>query len=93
MIIRVKGYLAYRHLLGERHYEAGEPLTVRVLLEQLEAEVGESLIFAVPDGRGKKRHIPVLVNGRHCSHLPDGLDTELGDGDQIDLFPPIAGGL
>jgi molybdopterin converting factor small subunit len=45
------------------------------------------------DGRGgRQQHVPVLVNGRHCTHLPDGLDTELRDGDQVDLFPPIAGG-
>jgi molybdopterin synthase sulfur carrier subunit len=92
MKITVKGYLSYRPLLGERQVEVREGLTVRGLLEGLEREIGEGMILAVPDGRGGQRPIPVLVNGRHCSHLPAGLETELSDGDRVTVFPPVAGG-
>jgi molybdopterin synthase sulfur carrier subunit len=42
--------------------------------------------------RGTAPHFAILVNGRHCSHLPDGLQTELSDGDEVSIFPPAAGG-
>jgi molybdopterin converting factor small subunit len=32
------------------------------------------------------------VNGRHVSHLPEGLETELADGDEVSVFPVVAGG-
>ncbi|MGD8857203.1 MAG: MoaD/ThiS family protein [Chloroflexota bacterium] len=38
------------------------------------------------------RQVAILVNGRHYSHLPNGLNTKLKDGDDVALFPPIAGG-
>jgi molybdopterin synthase sulfur carrier subunit len=93
MVIQVKGYLTFRELVGERRLEVEKGLTVRALLEQLEAQLGESFTVQVMDRRGsRQQHVPVLLNGRHCTHLPDGLDTELSDGDQVDLFPPLAGG-
>ena len=36
--------------------------------------------------------IRILVNGKHYGTLPKKLDTILNDGDEIGLFPPIAGG-
>ena len=49
------------------------------------------MVFA-PESQDLSQHIIVLVNGRHVSHLPNGLSTELNDGDEVALFPPIAGG-
>ena len=93
MVIRVKGYLTFRELVGERHLEVEKGVTLRALLERLEAEVGQSFTMQAFGGRGsQQRHVPVLINGRHATHLPSGLDTELRDGDRVDLFPPIAGG-
>ena len=37
-------------------------------------------------------HVRVLFNGRHYGTLPQGLDTIVKSGDEIGLFPPIAGG-
>ncbi|ADC66235.1 MoaD family protein [Ferroglobus placidus DSM 10642] len=39
-----------------------------------------------------KEFYKIFVNGRDVEHL-EGLDTELKEGDEIAIFPPIAGGL
>jgi molybdopterin synthase sulfur carrier subunit len=92
MIITVKGYLTFRPLLGERQIEVAEGLSVRALLKQLKDEYGEDFVLSIPDGRGGHQHVPVLINGRHCNHLPHRLDTTLTDGDRVTIFPPVAGG-
>jgi MoaD family protein len=94
MMIRVKGYLTFRTLLGERQVEVARGLTLRALLAQLEQELGTLLLASGPEAEAGARptRVPVLLNGRHCRHLREGLDTRLQDGDQVDLFPPIAGG-
>ena len=66
MVIRVKGYLTFRELVGERRLEVAKGLTVRALLEPLEAELGISFTVQIMDRRGgRQQYIPVLLNGRH----------------------------
>ena len=43
------------------------------------------------DNENLKPFIIILKNGRHIQHL-NGLETELEEGDNIAIFPPIAGG-
>lgn len=38
-----------------------------------------------------RKDIVLLVNGRNIAFLA-GLDTPLGEGDAIDIFPPVFGG-
>ena len=38
------------------------------------------------------RHVHVMVNGRDAPYLEKGLDTQLQDGDTLDIFPPVGGG-
>ncbi|MGD8807216.1 MAG: MoaD/ThiS family protein, partial [Chloroflexota bacterium] len=49
-------------------------------------------MFFEPEYGMVSRQVAILVNGRHYSHLPNGLNTKLKDGDDVALFPPIAGG-
>jgi MoaD family protein len=89
MRIKVRGYLTLRDAVGgrpDRVIEA-DRLTVGGLIERLAAEFGGRFAEAAAGGA-----LIVLVNGRHCSHLPDGLETELADGDEVAVFPPVAGG-
>ena len=95
MIVCVKGYLTLKDLVGEREVEISGPgKTVRQLLAALGNDIGEEFASLVRyDSSGQlERNLVVLVNGRHCSHLPDGIDTPLSDGDEVAIFPPIAGG-
>jgi molybdopterin synthase sulfur carrier subunit len=95
MIVSVKGYLTLKELVGERAVDLPDSdLTVRRLLSVLSEEIGDDFASQLRyDTSGQlEGNLVVLVNGRHCSHLPDGIDTQLNDGDEVAIFPPIAGG-
>lgn len=64
--------------------------TVRVVLTTLCKE-NPLLCEALFDEGGIRSHVRVVVNGRDMELL-QGMETLLQDGDQIAIFPPIAGG-
>ena len=96
MRINVRGFLTLRSVMDAQavfDYE-GDSLTVDDLLRELSIRYGEDfrkMIFD-PETHNLSRHIRILVNGRHFSHLPGKLNTQLHEGDEVSLFPPIAGG-
>jgi molybdopterin converting factor small subunit len=95
MKIRVTGYLTLRGEIGSQRDVETKQATLRGFLQQLSLDFGDGVVPPVSDPdafRGANRRIVVLLNGRHSSHLPDGLDTELAEGDEVALFPPVAGG-
>lgn len=97
MRIKVTGYLTLRGTIGNRtaiDLET-EQTTLKDLLQKLSLEFGEDVVPPVSDPdafRGPNRRAVILLNGRHSSHLSDGLDTQLEDGDEVAIFPPVAGG-
>jgi MoaD family protein len=97
MRIKVRGYLTLRDVVGGRPFRVieAERLTIAGLIERLSAELGEAFGAAVAAGGrpGEEgRNLVVLVNGRHVSHLPEGWETKLADGDEVAVFPVVAGG-
>ena len=96
MKIRIKAFLTLRQALGNQgslDLETVE-ITIRDLLKTLCDEFGEGfeqMIFD-PCSKTLSGYTKVLVNGRHYSTLPDKLDTRLKEGDEVALFPPLAGG-
>lgn len=96
MKIRVKAFLTLRKIMGDQaslEIEA-EKITIRDLLEELSIRFGEEFrnVILEPESQSGFRYIQILVNGRHYRHLPNSLDTELKEGDELSLFPPVAGG-
>ena len=96
MKVKVSGYFSYRkairNLLGS---EIEIPAaSLGSLFNVLSKRHGETFKDLILDSKTKeiRRDILILLNGRHVIHLPNGLDTELKEGDEIALFPPIAGG-
>ena len=96
MPIKVKGYLTYKQLVGERliSVEKGGSLTVvgllNLLANKLDREFRESIYD--PQSNELGEHVALIINGRSFTNLPEELDTQLKDGDEVVIFPPMAGG-
>jgi len=92
MGIRVRGYLTFKPLIGDRQVKTGEEgTTLREVLFRLDSDIGESignLVSGLGEG-SQSRPVIILVNGRQ---LPYGLETMLKDGDEVSIFPPMMGG-
>ena len=88
--------MTVRPLLGGRAILTVElpEATIATLLGELASQFGAGFeeMFFDPELGAVSKQVAILVNGRHTSHLPDGLNTRLSDGDDVALFPPIAGG-
>jgi MoaD family protein len=95
--VRVKGYLTFRGLIGEQvvQFEDDVQVTLADLLAVLFSTCGEELKKQMLDEEtgGLSRRVAVLVNGRHYTHTSERLRILLKDGDEISVFPPIAGGM
>jgi len=96
LIIKVKGYLTYRDVIGQREIELSDDVPVSLLdfIRELAVETGGKYGQALFDEEtgtiGKS--VAVMLNGMHYNHLPDRLNTILKDQDEIAVFPPAAGG-
>jgi MoaD family protein len=96
MKITIRGFLTLKDVMGDQsalEIETGN-ITLRELLHELSYRFGERFSQTVLDKTGKGPHeqVRILINGRHYSHIPQKLDTRLQEGDEVSLFPPIAGG-
>ncbi len=78
---------------GDRHVavdaEPGE--TVGDALDDLLADRPALADRVLEDGELRSQ-INVLRNGKDVRSQEDGLETELEDGDELALFPPVSGG-
>ena len=96
MNITIRSFLTLREVMGGQstlELEIGN-LTVIELLNELSDMFGDRFSEMVFDKarKGLNEHVRILVNGRHYSHIPHKLNTRLQQGDEVCLFPPIAGG-
>lgn len=96
MEIQVKGYLTFKILIGEQKlfFDDNQPPTLRDIIEELFKKQGPELekYLIDPQNGELSRQASVLVNGRHHTHMDEGLESILHDRDQVAIFPPLAGG-
>ena len=67
--------------------------TILSLLQDLGDRFGEDFTSRIFEQGGLSQEVLVLVNGRNIFSLQDGLETSLGEGDEVAIFPPITGGV
>jgi MoaD family protein len=96
MKITLRGFLTLREAMDDEsalELEIGN-ITLMQLLHELSDMFGERFTQMLFNKAGKSLnpHIRILINGRHYSHIPQKLKTRLQEGDEVALFPPIAGG-
>jgi len=92
MIIHVRSFASFRDILGkELSLELKEGSTVKDLLDDL-ISTRQRLKSAVFDESGKVREYVILMKNRKNIESLNGLDTELAEGDEVAILPPVAGG-
>ena len=91
--IAIQGYLTFKEPVGKRQVSLPEGSSLRDALALLRREIGGRFESEAYNQAGElSERTAVLLNGMHYRHLPDGLNTLLKDGDQVSIFPPLAGG-
>lgn len=88
MRVKFKLYASLKRGKGTVEVEF-EGKTLKDALREL-FKIYPDLSEIVEEGKVKTFY-KIFVNGRDVEHIK-GLDTELKDGDEIAIFPPIAGG-
>ncbi|MHC1601411.1 MAG: ubiquitin-like small modifier protein 1 [Candidatus Nezhaarchaeales archaeon] len=93
MKIKVKFFALIREIAGakELEIEVKESMRVIDLLEELANMLSEKFRDYVFEGNEVSKSLIILVNGKGISEMK-GLETELRDGDEVALLPPVSGG-
>jgi len=93
MRLRVRFFAGFRDVTGAREteVEVKSPATVERMLESLFRLYPRLQSELLDDHGGVREYVVVLVNGRSIRDLKRGA-TPVHDGDEIALFPPVAGG-
>jgi len=92
--VEVGFYATLRPIVGGARVEVplGRGATLAQLLDEL-ARRWPALCEHLFDEQGAlSRRVNVFIDGRNVRWLPEQAATRLGAGQQVDIFPPVAGG-
>lgn len=79
----VKFFATLRKATGEKGYESSAE-SVAAVLKEVDSRYGDKV-------RRHLKNCTILVNGRNIGYLK-GKRTRLNAGDEVSIFPPLAGG-
>ena len=92
MLVKVLSFAGFREILGkEREQEIKESATVQELLEVL-AQASPRFKEAAFDESGALRDYVLLMINRKRIDPGQDLSRPLHEGDELAVFPPLAGG-
>ena len=93
--VKVHSILGIKKILGggDLEFSVPEGSTLKSLLSMMIRDYGKelSLLLYGADGTDVLPHIRLMVNGRDVEFLK-GLETDLNEGDEVLILPPISGG-
>ncbi|MBE0684731.1 MAG: MoaD family protein [Anaerolineaceae bacterium] len=94
MQISLHFFATYRQLVGERSIELEvEPqATVRMAIHQFLEKYPHMRRHWCDQEGNLMPHLFVIINKQDISSLPDGENTILQPGDELDFVPPVGGG-
>ncbi len=88
--MKIKYFATLRKITGKEEEDLNFR-NVRDLLNYLLEKYGDNFKQSLYDGNSFKKGVIILKNGKNIIYLND-LDTELDEGDEVSIFPPVAGG-
>lgn len=92
MLIRVRAFASFREILGrERVLDMAEGSMVVDLLAALALSSMRFREAAFEDSGLLRDYVLLMVNQKRIDPQ-QGLQTELHEGDEVAVFPPVAGG-
>ena len=92
MLLKVLAFAGFREILGkERELEINEEATVKELLDEL-AQLNPRFKEAAFDDSGELRDYVLLMINRKRIDPSQDLSRPLQEGDELAIFPPLAGG-
>lgn len=95
MKVTLHTILGLKQIVGQRVTEIDIPdaSTIEDLMTYLVDRWGDELSTRLldPDSRAVLPYVRIMVNGQAIQFL-DGLGTQLQDGDEVLILPPVSGG-
>jgi len=92
MKIKVRGFASFREILGrEQDLEIGEGATAADLLEMVASGNKRFKEAAFEESGQLRDYVLLMINRKRIDPLQD-LAMELREGDELAVFPPVAGG-
>ena len=91
MAVTVKIPTPLRNLTGDLSVVSAASDSITALVEELEGDYPGMRERLLDEGGELRRFVNLFVNGEDIRFM-DGLQTSLGEGDEVSIVPAVAGG-